>query len=65
MYKIYINGTPLHLVSSEEVKSYCPSTEKKIVLRYACLLYTSDDADERSSVALGGRRDTKKKKQIK
>jgi 8-oxo-dGTP pyrophosphatase MutT (NUDIX family) len=35
MYKIYINDTPLHLVSSEEVKSYGPSTEKKIVLRYA------------------------------
>jgi 8-oxo-dGTP pyrophosphatase MutT (NUDIX family) len=34
MYKIYINGTPLHLVSSEEVKSFGPSTEKKIVLRY-------------------------------
>ncbi len=34
MYKIYINGTPLYLVSSEEVKSFGPSTEKKIVLRY-------------------------------
>lgn len=35
MYKIYINGTPLCLVSSEDVKSYGPSSEKKIVLRYA------------------------------
>ena len=30
----------------------------------ACLLYTSDAADERSSVDLGGRRIIKKKKQI-
>ena len=32
------------------------------LLRYACLLYTSDAADERSSVDLGGRRIIKKKK---
>ena len=31
----------------------------------ACLLYTSDAADERSSVDLGGRRIIKKKKQKK
>ena len=30
---------------------------------YSCLLYTSDAADERSSVDLGGRRIIKKKKQ--
>ena len=30
---------------------------------YGCLLYTSDAADERSSVDLGGRRIIKKKKQ--
>ena len=29
-----------------------------------CLLYTSDAADERSSVDLGGRRIIKKKKQL-
>ena len=29
-----------------------------------CLLYTSDAADERSSVDLGGRRIIKKKKEI-
>ena len=29
---------------------------------HSCLLYTSDAADERSSVALGGRRIIKKKK---
>ena len=30
----------------------------------ACLLYTSDAADERSSVGLGGRRIIKKKKRV-
>ena len=35
-------------------------------IRYtACLLYTSDAADERSSVDLGGRRIIKKKKIVK
>ena len=32
---------------------------------YSCLLYTSDAADERSSVDLGGRRIIKKKKKLK
>ena len=32
--------------------------------RKYCLLYTSDAADERSSVDLGGRRIIKKKKQV-
>ena len=32
------------------------------VMAWACLLYTSDAADERSSVDLGGRRIIKKKK---
>ena len=32
---------------------------------YVCLLYTSDAADERSSVDLGGRRIIKKKKRIR
>ena len=31
---------------------------------YVCLLYTSDAADERSSVDLGGRRIIKKKKKL-
>ena len=35
-----------------------------IPLLYYCLLYTSDAADERSSVDLGGRRIIKKKKQL-
>ena len=33
-----------------------------MVTLYICLLYTSDAADERSSVDLGGRRIIKKKK---
>ena len=33
------------------------------ILRQSCLLYTSDAADERSSVDLGGRRIIKKKKE--
>ena len=35
---------------------------KKLAELQACLLYTSDAADERSSVDLGGRRIIKKKK---
>ena len=34
-------------------------------LHISCLLYTSDAADERSSVDLGGRRIIKKKKKSK
>ena len=36
-----------------------------VVQKESCLLYTSDAADERSSVDLGGRRIIKKKKYIK
>ena len=36
--------------------------EGKLQLDVVCLLYTSDAADERSSVDLGGRRIIKKKK---
>ena len=35
---------------------------RQCVLGWICLLYTSDAADERSSVDLGGRRIIKKKK---
>ena len=37
---------------------------KADVLRKTCLLYTSDAADERSSVDLGGRRIVKKKNSV-
>ena len=38
--------------------------EFRQALKNLCLLYTSDAADERSSVDLGGRRIIKKKKKI-
>ena len=44
----------LHLVAPQD------GADKALV--YNCLLYTSDAADERSSVDLGGRRIIKKKK---
>src|SRR5678815_573784 len=41
----------------------CPHTKPRhSLLSCTCLLYTSDAADERSSVDLGGRRIIKKKK---
>ena len=36
-----------------------------VILNVFCLLYTSDAADERSSVDLGGRRIIKQKKKVK
>ena len=44
---------------------YGPATSYGTHGTYACLLYTSDAADERSSVDLGGRRIIKKKKNKK
>ena len=44
----------------EETYQYFDVESRKVP--YACLLYTSDAADERSSVDLGGRRIIKKKK---
>ena len=40
------------------------SIAPNIAIVNACLLYTSDAADERSSVDLGGRRIIKKKKRV-
>ncbi len=34
MYKIYINSTPLFLVSSEEVAAFGNTTEKRLILRH-------------------------------
>ena len=45
-------------------QSLLPSAHAKLRVQ-ACLLYTSDAADERSSVDLGGRRIIKKKKQFR
>src|SRR5678816_3302541 len=41
--------------------SYFEKERRDLVLLHYCLLYTSDAADERSSVDLGGRRIIKKK----
>ena len=42
----------------------CSSITYFFALFWACLLYTSDAADERSSVDLGGRRIIKKKTSV-
>ena len=50
----------------QEQNSYPGITNKLLASRVKnCLLYTSDAADERSSVDLGGRRIIKKKKSDK
>ena len=49
-------------VESNNGGSGCGSDPLIITRIYTCLLYTSDAADERSSVDLGGRRIIKKKK---
>ena len=41
--------------------NFSPRINKALAWLYSCLLYTSDAADERSSVDLGGRRIIKKK----
>ena len=55
LYSVFLSGNgPLVKILREAL------TRDKV-----CLLYTSDAADERSSVDLGGRRIIKKKKKIK
>ena len=45
--------------------TFSSATDNGCKFQYNCLLYTSDAADERSSVDLGGRRIIKKKKKQK
>ena len=52
------------MMVAEEIKLLKEDTYRKN-LNLFCLLYTSDAADERSSVDLGGRRIIKKKKNTK
>ena len=47
--------------SFDSVLSRWQPIKERLRLQYRCLLYTSDAADERSSVDLGGRRIIKKK----
>ena len=48
-------------VSSKDVSGYYLLSRNNFAYNKSCLLYTSDAADERSSVDLGGRRIIKKK----
>ena len=50
-----------HKQFAADVFDKVPPVEVKIQKSQLCLLYTSDAADERSSVDLGGRRIIKKK----
>ena len=54
-------GSELLVQPQGRLRGTMPETRGRAVLRRACLLYTSDAADERSSVDLGGRRIIKKK----
>ena len=54
--------SPLNLIGKLEGWGIGPATQVAEVSIKICLLYTSDAADERSSVDLGGRRIIKKKK---
>ena len=54
--------TVLNLVDRLEKRGWLARGKVDSVFCYRCLLYTSDAADERSSVDLGGRRIIKKKK---
>ena len=48
-------------LATERFASHAPACRKRsMIIIYFCLLYTSDAADERSSVDLGGRRIIKK-----
>ena len=50
---------------SKTTSALAESPSRSRAVNVACLLYTSDAADERSSVDLGGRRIIKKKKIMK
>mgnify|MGYP003377311735 CR=1 FL=1 len=50
---------PMEDVSDPPFRALCKKHGADLM--YTCLLYTSDAADERSSVALGGRGNIKKK----
>ena len=60
MTSIRLYGSTFTYERVEKSRSYYTET----VWYDTCLLYTSDAADERSSVDLGGRRIIKKKKKI-
>ena len=53
-----------HLPVGVQQRGIRDAQAERVALGGACLLYTSDAADERSSVDLGGRRIIKKKKKL-
>ena len=57
----------LHILNAQHVRAPADGKVRRVldVGCSICLLYTSDAADERSSVDLGGRRIIKKKRQTK
>ena len=57
---IWRSRMPVRVTIQSSVVSMMPSRSRLVS---TCLLYTSDAADERSSVDLGGRRTIQKKKQ--
>ena len=65
MYKRQVHGIEhlgLHLAPAQPPADLDePVRERRFAMIDICLLYTSDAADERSSVDLGGRRIIKKK----
>ena len=60
--KVYFSNVRYLKEIKEETSNRNKIKELLILLSRLCLLYTSDAADERSSVDLGGRRIIKKKK---
>ena len=58
------HGGTRHGIDADDSLELGERDENAVAMRHrACLLYTSDAADERSSVDLGGRRIIKKKNQ--
>ena len=51
----------LRIINNYFLSLVTEARSEEWLLHYPCLLYTSDAADERSSVDLGGRRIIKKK----
>ena len=58
---MWLFGTVLGLPTPIEVPTLLPKWTGVVIGTTCCLLYTSDAADERSSVDLGGRRIIKQK----
>ena len=68
VYKRQVHRRRIQFVTQAQVQRQlvggAPVFVHKKVVRGTCLLYTSDAADERSSVDLGGRRIIKKKTSV-